>query len=234
MTPTTAAVIADSAPRQRLVAAQRFDERRADEDPEEARRERHPGGEQAAERAGDAAVRAPPGSRNAARKPTNCSTMISGPGVVSAMPRPSSISPGGEPADSARPPAARHRRAPHRRRRTSPSPSCEKNTAMWLKTFAAPSQTRRRRDRHEPQREPDARPSAPPAQIRPRVRGSSLPSRSSITADALCPPCPPPGESARPSCRADESRRRPRRGRSAETARRKRRSRRRRAPRARS
>ena len=35
-----------------------------------------------------------PGSRNAAMKPTNCSTMISGPGVVSAMPSPSSISPG--------------------------------------------------------------------------------------------------------------------------------------------
>ena len=35
-----------------------------------------------------------PGSRKAAMKPTNCSTMISGPGVVSAMPRPSSISPG--------------------------------------------------------------------------------------------------------------------------------------------
>ena len=33
-----------------------------------------------------------PGSRNAAMKPTNCSTMISGPGVVSAMPSPSSIS----------------------------------------------------------------------------------------------------------------------------------------------
>jgi RNA-directed DNA polymerase len=36
----------------------------------------------------------PPGSRDAAMKPTNCSTMIRGPGVVSAMPRPSSISPG--------------------------------------------------------------------------------------------------------------------------------------------
>ena len=35
-----------------------------------------------------------PGSRKAAMKPTNCSTMISGPGVVSAMPRPSSISRG--------------------------------------------------------------------------------------------------------------------------------------------
>jgi len=36
----------------------------------------------------------PPGSRYAAMKPTNCSTMISGPGVVSAMPSPSSISRG--------------------------------------------------------------------------------------------------------------------------------------------
>src|SRR4051794_6932690 len=35
-----------------------------------------------------------PGSRNAAMKPTNCTTMISGPGVVSAIPSPSSISPG--------------------------------------------------------------------------------------------------------------------------------------------
>ena len=35
-----------------------------------------------------------PGCRNAAMKPTNCSTMMSGPGVVSAIPRPSSISPG--------------------------------------------------------------------------------------------------------------------------------------------
>ena len=32
------------------------------------------------------------GSRNAARKPTNCVTRISGPGVVSARPRPSTIS----------------------------------------------------------------------------------------------------------------------------------------------
>jgi hypothetical protein len=36
----------------------------------------------------------PPGSRYAARNPTNCVTMMSGPGVVSAIPRPSSISPG--------------------------------------------------------------------------------------------------------------------------------------------
>src|SRR6266545_4667022 len=35
-----------------------------------------------------------PGSRYAPRNPTNCTTMISGPGVVSAMPSPSSISPG--------------------------------------------------------------------------------------------------------------------------------------------
>ena len=36
----------------------------------------------------------PPASRSAPMKPTNCVTMISGPGVVSAMPSPSSISPG--------------------------------------------------------------------------------------------------------------------------------------------
>ena len=35
-----------------------------------------------------------PGARKAPMKPTNWTTMISGPGVVSAMPRPSSISPG--------------------------------------------------------------------------------------------------------------------------------------------
>ena len=78
---------------QRLVAAQRFDVGRAEEDPEEARREGHPGREQTAERAGDIGESAP-ASRKAAMKPTNCTTMISGPGVVSAMPSPSSISPG--------------------------------------------------------------------------------------------------------------------------------------------
>ena len=36
----------------------------------------------------------PLASRKAPMKPTNCVTMISGPGVVSAMPSPSSISPG--------------------------------------------------------------------------------------------------------------------------------------------
>ena len=36
----------------------------------------------------------PLASRKAPMKPTNCVTMIKGPGVVSAMPRPSSISPG--------------------------------------------------------------------------------------------------------------------------------------------
>jgi hypothetical protein len=36
----------------------------------------------------------PPASRKAPMKPTNWVTMISGPGVVSAMPSPSSISPG--------------------------------------------------------------------------------------------------------------------------------------------
>ena len=55
MTPTTAAVMVGERRGQRLVAAQRLDVRRAEEDPQEARHEGHPGGEQAAERAGDAA-----------------------------------------------------------------------------------------------------------------------------------------------------------------------------------
>jgi hypothetical protein len=54
ITPTTAAVIADSAADSaKAVAAQPLDERRAEEDPQEAGREGHPGGEQAAERPGE-------------------------------------------------------------------------------------------------------------------------------------------------------------------------------------
>ena len=86
MTPTTAAVMAASAADQRPVAAQRLDEGRAEEDPQEAGHEGHPGREQPAERRRPAAAAALPGSRKAPMKPTNCTTMISGPGVVSAMP----------------------------------------------------------------------------------------------------------------------------------------------------
>ena len=82
--------------RQNPVAAQRLDVGRADENPQKAGREGHPGREQPAERAGQQRRHAP-GARNAAMKPTNCSTMMSGPGVVSAMPSPSSISPGRQP-----------------------------------------------------------------------------------------------------------------------------------------
>ena len=53
MTPTTAAVIADSAPASALLPRSVSMIGRAEEDPEEARRERHPGREQAAERAGE-------------------------------------------------------------------------------------------------------------------------------------------------------------------------------------
>ena len=53
ITPTTAAVIAASAPPSARLPRKRLDERRAEEDPEEAGHEGHPGGEHAAERAGD-------------------------------------------------------------------------------------------------------------------------------------------------------------------------------------
>jgi hypothetical protein len=47
------------------------------------------------ERATPAAIGESPARwRNAPRKATNCTTMISGPGVVSASAKPSSISPG--------------------------------------------------------------------------------------------------------------------------------------------
>ena len=76
-----------------LIAAQRLDVGRAEKNPKEAGCERNPGCQQAAERSRQQRRKAPE-SRYAAMKPTNCRTMISGPGVVSAMPRPSSISPG--------------------------------------------------------------------------------------------------------------------------------------------
>ena len=71
-----------------------FDKRGTQENPQKARHEGHPGGQQAADRTGEQWRAALRGARNAPMKPTNCTTMISGPGVVSAMPRPSSISPG--------------------------------------------------------------------------------------------------------------------------------------------
>jgi hypothetical protein len=79
--------------RQRLVLAQALDVGRAEEDPQEARREGHPGGQRPPSVPATSGGRAP-ASRNAPMKPTNWVTMMSGPGVVSAMPRPSSISPG--------------------------------------------------------------------------------------------------------------------------------------------
>ena len=53
MTPTTAAVMPASAPRQRLVVAQPLDEGRAEPDPQKARHEGPPGREQPAQRAGE-------------------------------------------------------------------------------------------------------------------------------------------------------------------------------------
>jgi hypothetical protein len=101
---------------ERLVAAQLFDVRRTEEDPEEARRERHPGGEQGA-RVAASSGESPPASRNAAMNATNWTTMISGPGVVSAMPNRRASRAAG-PSDSSPRPAGRRRPAPRKRRRT--------------------------------------------------------------------------------------------------------------------
>ena len=93
MTPTTAAVIADSAPASALLPRSRS----MNGAPRKIQRKQGVNVTQVASSPpsvpasiGDSV----PGSRKAAMKPTNCSTMISGPGVVSAMPSPSSISPG--------------------------------------------------------------------------------------------------------------------------------------------
>jgi len=94
MTPTTAAVMAVSAPASDLLPRSFFDVRRAEEDPQEARRKRHPGGKQAAEGRCDQRRKVRQHRGTPAMNPTNWTTMMRGPGVVSAMPKPSSISRG--------------------------------------------------------------------------------------------------------------------------------------------
>ena len=84
--------------RQALVGAQLLDERRAGEDQQHRRHEGDPGGERRAEHRAGRPARTAPGSRQAPRKPTNCVTLISGPGSVSARPRPSTISGARHPA----------------------------------------------------------------------------------------------------------------------------------------
>ena len=93
ITPTTAAVMAERAPLSAAIAANGFDIGRAEENPEKTRHERHPGGKQAAQRACQQ-------RRQLARIAEGCEKADElqhhdqGPGVVSAMPSPSSISPG--------------------------------------------------------------------------------------------------------------------------------------------
>src|SRR5215204_5989652 len=93
MTPTTAAVIADNAALSALFPRSCSTKGA----PRKIHRKHGVNVTQVASRpprVPAASGESPPGSRNAAMKPTNWSTMISGPGVVSAIPRPSSISPG--------------------------------------------------------------------------------------------------------------------------------------------
>ena len=94
MTPTTAAVIPASAPLSGLLSRSRLDEGGAEADPQEAGDEGAPGRQADRRACRRAAAARSRDARYAAMNPTNCTTMISGPGVVSAMPSPSSISPG--------------------------------------------------------------------------------------------------------------------------------------------
>ena len=100
MTPTTAAVIAVSGAVNVSVVVRRFDQRAAGEDEQERRQEREP---RHHARASDAGEQARSGPNSAAcvqppTKPTNATTMISGPGVVSPSARPSIICVAAEPA----------------------------------------------------------------------------------------------------------------------------------------
>ena len=75
------------------VASQPLDVRGAEEDEQEARRERRPHRHGRAQEPGDDRWESP-GCWYAPTKPTNSSTMISGPGSISARPRPTVIWPG--------------------------------------------------------------------------------------------------------------------------------------------
>ena len=102
--------------RERLVAAQRLDIGRTEEDPEEAGREGHPQRQQRAEAARQQRRQAArrrgsrPGSRRTAA-PGSAARASSRRGRGRRSSRPAAASHG------SRPPPARHRRAPHRRRR---------------------------------------------------------------------------------------------------------------------
>jgi hypothetical protein len=91
ITPTTAAVTPVSAAV--LVAAEPFHVGGAQEHEQEAGHERHPVTSTDATMPATQGSRAP-GLRYAPRNATNCTTMISGPGVVSARASPRTISPG--------------------------------------------------------------------------------------------------------------------------------------------
>ena len=88
MTPTTAAVIAASADATRGSLVSRSTIRRAEKDEHERRQERRPRRERRREHRGRQGDSADAGWFQPAMKPMNCSTITSGPGVVSASASP--------------------------------------------------------------------------------------------------------------------------------------------------
>ena len=93
MTPTTAAVMPVSGAVNRELAVRRLDQRPAGEDEQERRQEREERRDACARRRPPATSASGPNSAcvHAPTKPTNATTMISGPGVVSPSARPSII-----------------------------------------------------------------------------------------------------------------------------------------------
>ena len=184
MTPTTAAVIADSAPASALLPRSVS----MNGAPRKIQRKHGANVTQVASRPpsvpasiGDSA----PASRKAAMKPTNCSTMISGPGVVSAMPSPSSISPG------VSQPIMLHRLLRHiGEHRVGAAERHHRHLGEEHRDLAEdvgwPEPDQQDGDRRKPQREPDrADASAPACRFGRVCGGNSLPSRSSVGRRAL-------------------------------------------------
>ena len=143
-----------------------------------------------------------PGSRKAAMKPTNWSTMISGPGVVSAIPRPSSISPGLQPAvvlDGLLRHIGQYGVGPAERDHRH----LGEEHGDLAEHIADAKQHKQGDDRREPQREPHGGHAQALGDARARVVGQILAKQAIGVAAAFSGgPCPPPtwnaGRPARP------------------------------------
>ncbi len=192
ITPTTAAVIAASAPASGLLMAQRFDVRRAEEDPQETRHERGPqrdaGGDHAAGHSVCLITRRR--TRRTARPGSTDPAWFRRARDRRASARSSA-------SRSRRPHVARHRRAPHTRRRTSPRPFRRRTSRPARRGVADPSHGAAtaigRTTAAATSRACATRDPAPGV-----ARCNAASSITGMGASARPAPCPPPPKPARP------------------------------------